>query len=43
MQTKGLSRYLALSPVLAVLSISVAFTLFMLINWVASDLLYLGQ
>ncbi len=43
MQTKGFSRYLSLNAVLAVVSISVAFTAFMLINWVSPDLLFLAQ
>jgi hypothetical protein len=39
----GLPRYLSSAPVLAVVSISVAFTAFMLINWVSPDLLFLAE
>jgi hypothetical protein len=39
----GFARYLSSSPVLAVLVLSLAFTAFMLINWVSPDLLFLAE
>ncbi|MBW4443577.1 MAG: PsaJ protein [Plectolyngbya sp. WJT66-NPBG17] len=43
MQLNYFLRYLSLNAVLAVVSVSVAFSAFMLINWVAPDLLFLAQ
>jgi hypothetical protein len=39
----GFARYLSSAPVLAVLAVSLAFTAFMLINWVSPDLLFLAE
>jgi hypothetical protein len=39
----GFARYLSSAPVLAVLTVSLAFTAFMLINWVSPDLLFLAE
>ncbi|NDJ18509.1 hypothetical protein [Myxacorys almedinensis] len=39
----GFPRYLSSAPMLAVVSVSVAFTIFMLINWVSPDLLFLAE
>ncbi|MER3434083.1 MAG: Photosystem I reaction center subunit IX [Leptolyngbya sp. ERB_1_1] len=36
-------RYLSLNAVLAVVTLSVVFTVFILINWVSPDLLVLAQ
>jgi hypothetical protein len=38
-----MARYLSLNAVLAVVSVSVALTAFILINWVSPDLLFLFQ
>lgn len=39
----GLKRYLSLAPVLAVLTISLAFSIFIFFNWYFPDRLYFGQ
>ncbi len=38
-----MARYLSLNAVLAVVTLAVVYSAFMLINWVAPDLLFLAQ
>jgi photosystem I subunit IX len=42
-QANYFSRYLSSAPLLAILAVSAAYTLFILINWVRPDLIFLGK
>ncbi len=42
-QATYFSRYLSSAPLLAILSVSLAYTLFILINWVRPDLIFIGK